>query len=324
MVSIEISIEKGVHTFTLPLLFPLNPVNVYFIPGEVPTLIDTGLDTEPAWEKLVSGIERLGFSMADVRRIILTHGHIDHMGLCGKIIGHVDAEVLIHPADEFRVTAGVEELVKMMEKNAHRFVSMGLSERDVDRIFRNYIKLMRRFYAPLSRCSFIEEGDEIDLGGFTLKVVGTPGHTGGSISLIDGKGVLFSGDHVMNGVATNPLPEMTADAGVGLVPYIESLKKVLGLEPRLIYPGHGDAIADPRDHVEKTLAFHDDLFARVESNIDDGWITPADLTSRIFPELAGIYASHVVFEVNGYLEALCVSGRAESREEGGLSRFRAV
>jgi len=319
-------LKKDVHTFTLPLLFPLNPVNVYFIPGEVPTLIDTGLDTELAWEKLVSGIEGIGYSIVDIERIILTHGHIDHVGLCGKILESVNTEVLIHPADEFRVTAGVEELVGMMERNARRFVAMGLSERDVNRIFRNYIKLMRRFYTPLSGCSFIEEGDEIDLGGLMLKVVDTPGHTGGSISLIDGEGegVLFSGDHVMNGVATNPLPEMTADTGIGLMPYIDSLKKVLGLNPKLIYPGHGEAITDPRGHVEMTLAFHDDLFARVEGSLDRDWITPADLTSRIFPELIGIYASHVVFEVNGYLEALCLRGEAESKFEGGLVRFRAV
>jgi glyoxylase-like metal-dependent hydrolase (beta-lactamase superfamily II) len=326
MTSIEKAIEKYIHTFTLPLLFPLNPVNVYFIPGEVPTLIDTGLDTELAWEKLVSGIEGVGRSIEDIKRIILTHGHIDHMGLTGKIVERTGAEVLIHPADEFRVTAGVEELVEIMEKNSRRFVAMGLSEKDVNRIFRNYIKLLRRFYVPLPGCSFIEEGDEIDLGGFALKVVETPGHTGGSVSLIDtgGEGVLFSGDHVMNGVATNPLPEMTADKGVGLMPYLDSLEKVLRFKPGLILPGHGDAITDPTGHIETTLAFHDDLAGRVESSLDDGWVTPAGLASRIFPSLAGIYASHVVFEVNDYLEALCLRGSAESTEDGGLKYFRAV
>lgn len=321
-----ISIENSIHAFTLPLLFPLNPVKVYFISGEIPTLIDTGLDTEVAWGKLLSGIEGLGYSIADVRRVIVTHGHIDHMGLCGKIFNEAKPEILIHPADEYRMTTGVEDLVERIELNERRFVSMGLSERDVNRLFRNYIKLLRRFYEPLSSYSFIKEGDEIDMGGFSLKVVDTPGHTGGSISLIDGGGggVLFSGDHIMNGVATNPLPEMTVDTGVGLLPYIDSLKKVLRLEPRLIYPGHGEVITDPRGHVEALLAFHDDLSARVEKSLDDNWITPAGLTSKIFPGLAGVYSSNVVFEVNSYLDLLHERGGAGMKVEGALKYFRGV
>lgn len=316
------SIEKSVHTFTLPLLFPLYPVNVYFISGKIPTLIDTGLDTEIAWGMLIAGIEEVGRSITDIERVIVTHGHIDHMGLCGKILGETSLEILIHPADEYRMTTGVEDLVERIKQNERRFVAMGLPERDVNRLFRNYVKLLRRFYEPLTSYSFIEEGDEIDLGDFSLRVVETPGHTGGSISLIDGGGALFSGDHIMNGIATNPLPEMTVDTGVGLLPYIGSLKKVLEIEPNLIYPGHGDVITDPRKHVEAVLAFHDDLAARVEKSLDEGWITPAGHASKIFPGLSGVYSSNVVFEVNSYLDLLHRRGGADFKVEGDLKYFR--
>ena len=323
--------ENFVHTITLPLLFPLNPINVYFIPGEIPTLIDTGLDTDIAWSGLVSGIEKLGYSIKDIKRVIVTHGHIDHfghLGASGKICNETEPEILIHPMDEYRATAGVEELLSKLDENARRFVAMGLLERDVKRIFRNYVKLMRRFYKPLLQYSFVEEGDEIKFGEFSLRVVETPGHTGGSISLFEegSSGMLFSGDHIMNGVTTNPLPEMTADPGVGLLPYLESMKKVLSLNPKVIYPGHGEVIEDPRGYIETTIAFHDDLSSRIKNSLDGGWITSADLTSRMFPGLSGIYSSHVVFEVNSYLEAFCQAGEAELKEEEGegVKHFRGV
>jgi glyoxylase-like metal-dependent hydrolase (beta-lactamase superfamily II) len=323
--------ENLVQKITLPLLFPLNPINVYFISGEIPTLIDTGLDTDIAWERLVSSIEKLGFSIKDIKRVIVTHGHIDHfghLGASGKIYDEARPEILIHPMDEYRATAGVEELVGKLDENARRFVAMGLSERDVNRIFRNYVKLMRRFYKPLLRYSFVEDGDKIEFGEFSLKVVETPGHTGGSISLFEegSGGMLFSGDHIMNGVTTNPLPEMTADPGVGLLPYLDSMKKVQRLNPKVIYPGHGEVIEDPKRYIETTMAFHDDLSARIKNSLDGGWITSQDLTSRMFPELSGIYSSHVVFEVNSYLEAFCQRGEAELKEgEGeGVKFFRGV
>ena len=321
--------ENVVHTITLPLLFPLNPINVYFIPGKIPTLIDTGLDTDIAWGGLVSGIERFGYSIVDIKRVIVTHGHIDHfshLGASGKIYNEAKPEILIHPMDEYRATAGVEELVGKLDENARRFVAMGLSERDVNRIFRNYVKLMRRFYKPLAQYSFVEGGDEIEFDEFSLKVIETPGHTGGSISLFDEgrEGMLFSGDHIMNGITTNPLPEMTADPGVGLVPYIDSMKKVLGLNPKVIYPGHGDVIGDPRGHIEAILAFHDDMSTRIKNSLDDGWITSTGLTSRMFPGLAGINSFHVVFEVNSYLEVFCQAGEAEQKEREGVKHFRGV
>ena len=323
--------ENLVQKITLPLLFPLNPINVYFIAGEIPTLIDTGLDTDIAWDGLVTSIEKLGFSMVDIKRVIVTHGHIDHfghLGTSGKIYNEAKPEILIHPMDEYRATAGVEELIGKLDQNARRFMAMGLLERDVNRVFRNYVKLMRRFYKPLYRYSFVEDGDEIEFGEFYLKVVETPGHTGGSISLFDEgrEQMLFSGDHIMNGITTNPLPEMTTDPGVGLIPYLDSLKKVLSLNPKVIYPGHGEVIKDPKGYIETTIAFHDDLSKRIKSSLDNDWITSAGLTSRMFPGLSGIYSSHVVFEVNSYLEAFCQVGEAELKEgkDQGVKYFRGV
>ena len=69
----------------VPIPFPAQWVNSYYIHDSVPTLIDTGINTDEGLEAIRSVIEAAGGSLDQVRRIIGTHGHMDHIGLAGRI-----------------------------------------------------------------------------------------------------------------------------------------------------------------------------------------------------------------------------------------------
>src|SRR6266576_5675308 len=82
---------------SLPTPFYIGPVNVYLIPEEPLTLIDTGPKTKEAIEALRSGLRKAGFLVSDIRRIVLTHAHEDHCGLARSLRDEAkDAEVLVH------------------------------------------------------------------------------------------------------------------------------------------------------------------------------------------------------------------------------------
>jgi glyoxylase-like metal-dependent hydrolase (beta-lactamase superfamily II) len=313
---------RSVHTITLGLLFPLFPVNIYLIDGDVPTLIDTGLDTDVAWDGMVAGLSAVGRKPGDIRRIVLTHGHIDHVGLCPRLLETGSPEILIHARDAGRIHSNVEELVELLEANAARFKKMGITPRDVDRLFRSYISVLRRFHAGPFPITELADGDRIECGETSLLVVHTPGHTAGSVCLLEAEsGVLFSGDHVMEGTSTNPLAEMIPEEGVGLIPYIASIEKVAGIGPETILPGHGAVIERPDEYLSGITRRQSETVRRIGEELGTNRATPAEIAGRIFPDLCGMAAGSAVFEVFCHLMELVEKGKAVVEEVDGLYLF---
>ena len=316
------SVDTRVYTIKLGLLFPLFPVNIYLIDGDVPTLIDTGLNTDVAWQGLIDGLAAVGRRPGDINRIVLTHGHIDHVGLCPRFLGEGSPEILIHGRDAGRIRSDVQKQVDLLEANGFRFKKMGIAPRDVDRLFRSYISVLRRFHVGPFPVTELSDGDRIECGSETLSVIHTPGHTAGSICLISGNGrAVYSGDHVMEGMSTNPLAEMVPEEGVGLIPYLVSLKKTDDLATETILPGHGGVISRPKDYISGIVLHHDNTLREIRRLLGVEAVTPADLAERIFPDLGGIAAGSAVYEVYCHLMELVETGEAVMGEREGLFSF---
>jgi glyoxylase-like metal-dependent hydrolase (beta-lactamase superfamily II) len=300
----------------------LFPINVYLIDGDIPTLIDTGLNTDVAWKGLVEGLARAGRRIADIKRVVLTHGHIDHVGLCPRILEAASPEILIHGADAGRIRSDVEELVTLLEANAARFKKLGISPRDVDRLFRSYISVLRRFHVGPFPVTELAEGDLVGCGTATFSVIHTPGHTAGSVCLLDeASGRLFSGDHVMQGTSTNPLAEMIPEEGVGLIPYLASLRRIGAVEPRTILPGHGPLIASPAEYISAIVQRHNKMVGQIGESLDADGVSPAQLAERLFPGVGGMEAGSAAFDVFCHLTELVERGEAVVNEEDGQFRF---
>src|SRR4051812_13912624 len=77
----------------LPTPFPVGPVNCYIVDEDPLTLVDCGPLTEDAWAELQAGLGRQGRRVQDIRRLIITHGHVDHFGLAARIVELSGAEV---------------------------------------------------------------------------------------------------------------------------------------------------------------------------------------------------------------------------------------
>ena len=95
---------------------------------------------------------------------------------------------------------------------------------------------------PFHITHWLHDGDKIDLGGRTLKVIGTPGHTPDAIALLDEKnGLLFTGDTFYLGPIYLYRPETDLDA------YVASVQKLAAMAPRLqlLLPAHNTPVADP-------------------------------------------------------------------------------
>ncbi len=139
--------------------------------------------------------------------VLNTHGHVDHIGANLDVIEKYGIPLAIHPADE-----------PMLQADETTYLSLGL---------------VGRKSPPADR--FLDDGERVSFGRASLRILHTPGHSPGSVSLV-GDGILFSGDTLFNdGVGRTDLP------GGSWKDLVSSIKeKILTLSgDTIVLPGHG-------------------------------------------------------------------------------------
>ena len=194
-----------------------NNCNTYLIDEPTRVLIDPGHSN--LFDHVREGLMKLGLTLEDIGLIICTHAHPDHIEAV-QLFKETPALMTLHHK-EWNFLKTIDKYVS---------ASMGINP---DLITPDF---------------FLKEGD-ISVNGLNLKVLHTPGHSPGSVSLYwpDQK-LMFTGDLVFKeGIGRTDLP-----GGNGSV-LKESIKKLAKLEIEWLLPGHGDIISGARD-VEKNFA----------------------------------------------------------------------
>lgn len=147
------------------------------------TLVDCG--TTSSGPRLVRSIRMLGFAPTAVDNIVLTHWHADHMGSAARFASSSAAPAIhVGPADA--------PAVRGQDPRPHQTAAPG----EVSRLGR----LLSRVATPgpaVPEVQLLDEGVVLDWAN-GARVLATPGHTAGSISLLTPGGVLIAGDVVMN------------------------------------------------------------------------------------------------------------------------------
>lgn len=215
-----------------PLISPWGRFGLYsfYIDAPEPAIVDTGIASSPA-EGMAPALEGLGRSIEEVRWILLTHGHIDHVGgahALWELTGR-RARVVIHEADAHLLRsrrAHVDEYVAVRQRylrNPH-----GVEEQT---------RTAEQFISGEMEPSVLVTGEEsLSLGGdVTVSVHHVPGHTAGSVAyVVDGQDSVFSGDAVEIHGAASGFPGYEDP-----IAYRSSLRYLLDeIRPQHLYPGH--------------------------------------------------------------------------------------
>ncbi len=183
--------------------------------------------------------EPQGLDVSDIHTVIISHTHADHMGA----IGHFRA------ANPGLVVVDHETDAPFLRDN--RLLNGIFDTALIPKHFPGQRMDVLEFYAtfcPISETTpdrTVKEGDTLTCGSCCFRVVHTPGHHPGHISLFEPDlGLLFVGD-----MLGQEVPFYTPGAG-GSAGYMESLRKFRALEPKLVVPSHGDLIRDPAAAVQ--------------------------------------------------------------------------
>jgi glyoxylase-like metal-dependent hydrolase (beta-lactamase superfamily II) len=217
-------VEPGLHEIRDDLSTPGVWVALSLFVDAEATLIDTGLPTTPK-DKLIPYLSQVGLAPSRITTIVNTHFHGDHAGGNAEMKALCQARLMAHRDEVAFIEnprSGMERYVKAYPKyNSY----LGLTDEEI------VAKLPR----PAKVDQVLEEGDELALSGRKFQVVHTPGHTAGSISLLDqGHGVLFCGDALQ---AEGTIDSLAYYHDVDQ--YLGSLAKVEAMELSAIAPAHG-------------------------------------------------------------------------------------
>jgi glyoxylase-like metal-dependent hydrolase (beta-lactamase superfamily II) len=229
-------VQVSEHVYVLPLEAELmmgrGVLNITLITDPLygATLIDTG--TPGLLPGIESALKMLNMGIGDIRRVIVTHHDLDHIGSLEAVVGASGAEVWTSLAEVPYVQDG-RRAQKMPPADRVDELLPNLPEK-----VRESIKNLPGVRVPVART--LQDGEWLDLAGGT-RVVFTPGHTVGHLCLfVEGAGVLISGDALTSdsGQLHGPMPQATPDMPEAL----RSVGKLIGLPIEKIITYHGGVV----------------------------------------------------------------------------------
>jgi glyoxylase-like metal-dependent hydrolase (beta-lactamase superfamily II) len=188
------------------------------------TLVDAGLPDQ--MEAISAALVEAGIGVSDLRRIIFTHQDLDHVGSGAALVRQSGARVLAHSADAPYIEGSLRLLKPSPEMLEQRPQMREVLER----------------LEPVGIDEYVEDGTRLDLAGGT-KVISTPGHTPGHISLyLERSKVLIAGDALRaeRGSLNGPNPSMTLEMRTA----IHSIRRLANLEIDTIVCYHGGVVSE--------------------------------------------------------------------------------
>ena len=318
----------GVHRLAIPTPFAVGRVNVYLIDDEPLTLVDAGPNSGTSFDELQRGIAGLGHALEDIELIILTHQHIDHLGLVGLVASHSGAQVAaIDAAVEF-VERYSEEASADDEFARGLMLRHGIPE-DVATALESLSRTFRAWGARAEVTRVLRDGETIELRDRALEVHFRPGHSPSDTVFLDrDRRILLSADHLLRHISSNPLITRPSDGSLerpqALVTYLESLARTRQMDVELVLPGHGDPITDHRRVIDERFELHRRRADKLFRLIRERPRTAYGLAQALWGNIAVTQAYLTLSEVLGHTDILVNEGRVRELEEGGVARFEAV
>jgi glyoxylase-like metal-dependent hydrolase (beta-lactamase superfamily II) len=321
----------GILRVPVPVPFPQagGPVNVYLLEEADGGLMmwDSGLGSSEGEAALEEGFRRLGRRFDEVRRILVSHGHVDHYGAARFVQERHGGTVPVraHPADVPKIAESGWRWRDRAPLYAAHLARLGTPPDALERIAREGEKgfrLARRLPEVLP----LEEGDVVRTRHLTLRALHMPGHTPGLVCLHAAEArLLLAGDHLLEKVSPNPLIELGPSGEEGwfrpLAAYLSSLARTRALDLELVLPGHGPPFAGHRRVIDDLVAFYDRRQGRIRALLDQGPMTAYDVSRALFPSARPGDAFLTVSETIANLEAMEMRGSATRELVDGVWRF---
>ena len=234
-----------------PIGWSMGSVNAYLFSRPEVVLVDAGVKTEECWDMLVDGLAAHGVAVTDISRVVITHPHVDHFGLAGRIAAESDATVWICDLGAPWLTDMDRMWAERMTYYRRDFLPpLGLLPETNEMILWGMQGLAAHADpVPAERVVIFRPDGVLRLGGAAWQVIHTPGHASTQTVFYQPETrQLLSADMLL---AVTPAPVIDHPSpgekrAPSLPLFLRSLDALEELDIDRVYPGHGRPFGDHR------------------------------------------------------------------------------
>jgi glyoxylase-like metal-dependent hydrolase (beta-lactamase superfamily II) len=316
----------SIHCIPIPTPFMVGRVNLYLIEDDPLTLVDTGPNSGKALDELEQALAARGHRIEDLERIVLTHQHIDHLGLVGILARRSGAEICALDA----LAPVVEDLNEYSERDDAMAESLMLRHgipADVVTALRSVSRAFRAWGGSAPVTTRLREGATLDFAGRSLRVLHRPGHSPSDTLFHDEQlGVLIGGDHLIKHISSNPLMALPLDGEPqrrpqALKTYLESLSATRAMDLEVVLPGHGEPVTDHAALIDERFRMHERRVRKMASVIAERPRSGYEIAQALWGNIAVTQAYLTLSEVLGHVDLLLDRGEVVEQESGGVVTF---
>jgi glyoxylase-like metal-dependent hydrolase (beta-lactamase superfamily II) len=333
---IALAARAGIHVLPVPTPFLVGRVNCYLIEDDPLTLVDTGPNSGKSLDELELALAAHGRRIEDLELVVLTHQHMDHIGLLEIVARRSGAEVaaldVLGPyLADFSASATADD------DFAHAIMRRHGVPSDLATVLGAVGAAFRAFGSSGTVTRPLRDGGQLELRDRSLRVLHRPGHSPSDTLFWDEhRGILIGGDHLLAHISSNPLisrplgaPSETASGAPeprprALVRYIESMRLTRDLPAELVLAGHGGAIFDHSALIEERLRMHKRRARKILGLLRPQPLTAFEVASRMWGNVAVTQAYLTISEVLGHLDLLIDDGSVVERDDDDFVRFEAI
>ena len=321
-----------IHLLRVPTPFLVGRVNCYLIEDDPLTLVDTGPNSGTSLDSLERALAEHRVRIEDLERIVLTHQHMDHVGLLQVITRRSGAEVAAW-APLGRWLADYSAAAAADDEYAQAVMARHGVPQDLSIVLAAMSAAFRAYGSSGHVTHPLEPGDRLAFAGRALTVHHRPGHSPSDTVFFDEeRQLLIGGDHLLPHISSNPLiaRPLTCNTAGGrpkpLVDYIASMRATREMPVELVLPGHGEPVTDHAGLIDERLRMHERRAGKILRLLAEAGERQSayDLAVRMWGNVAVSQAFLTLSEVLGHLDILLERGAVAEEDDGERSWFRAA
>ena len=323
--------QLGIHCMAIPTPFLVGRVNCYLIEDDPLTLVDTGPNSGKALDELEQALAAHGRRVEELGLIVVTHQHIDHIGLLEVLARRSGAEVaaldrLVPYLGDYRRAAELDDEFAVALMLRHGIPA------EMTQALRSVSSAFRGWGSGATVTQPLADGATLTLRDRTFAVQHRPGHSPSDTVFWDERSrILLGGDHLIKHISSNPLVARPLD-GEGAPParpqalrtYMASLRATRELPARVVLSGHGEPVTDHRALIDERFSLTERRARKIHGLLADAPLTAHEIAQRMWGNVAVTQAFLTLSEVLGHLDLLQVEGTVAERDDDGVVRFAAV
>ena len=309
----------------LPLKISYPTVNAYVFRDPVPTLVDCGMNTPGTIAAMEKGLRKLKLKPTDIRKVVITHPHVDHIGLAGWFAENGAEIWLSDLADSW-----LNQFETARSHSVHLLLAT-MADHGFDK---KYISMTRGFYTglaprfthiPAESRRVFRPGDHIEIGGQQYRVIHAPGHSHRQVCFFQPEsGQLFSADMLLPKTPVplvEPAPDDPTRREPGLPALLESYRRFKNLPVRDVYPGHDQPFSEHVRLIDAQLGRIDVRKAECLALIRQGVGSLPLLLSKMYRKLPPNARLGGLAMLIGYLDLLVEDGLVKPVRTDGVQKY---